>query len=786
MSRSLLVPVAICAVGQLLSITAFAQALPLKTSLKLGRPAQAIEATFSETDTLQLTLKSASLKLPARGVKTVTAESIAVAENVGVAVVHVAADNGRWVALVGGRTGQELLFVGREDPVGDPGEKRAARVEVTPARDGRDAVISVATQFEGVTHCGADTPVLVEQQVVDAKTAKLTAKRSLPTPGMELVSLTATPVEAPAERSALQALSAVASNQLDPNTGTLQVPRALVDGANESSWQAQPGDLALLRWSASSLPIERLTLQLVGRGPKDRPATLLVMAEGGAFRVALPKATGSDRYEVTLPAPLRTRCLSVALEPTSETPSSTLNLAELRAGTSLDRPEGLPQLVSQLVQDGENGAAAAELLAQLGVPAAQAVAARFDELSVRGQRRALRVLAVALQLPEVRARVLQAARNSDPHLSEAAFVTLSRGKQAGLEGLRELVVGGDPAADVAARGLTTVSPSEASALLSALSAANGTERPTLRRALVAVARRDVASFRAASDAWLASSPTAGARIVFSLIALNADLAELATKVAEGALADTQSFDDRFRLGTIAGQLQASAPLDGWLAQQATASEEWMVRRAAYDSLVKRGSPNARTMAEQIAKDPYPRVRASAASELAKAGKQAPLESSARDDHWPLVRAAATTALGTLKDTRPILETQLDDVSRRVRAAAVDALGAQGSQAAWPLVEQRLTAANEWPEVQAAAIRFATSLCMQEARAALTQTARRGLRPDANEDERQLSLEAIHALHDLGGAAANDAKLLATRESSSPQLQEAITRFAPSRCAAKAR
>lgn len=782
MVRPALSLLAICTIASTIPDTAFAQALPLKTSLNLGRPAHPVELSLSETDALQLTFKSGSVAVPAKGVKAATAEAVNVADGAAVAIVRVSASNGEWVALLGGRSGQELLFAGRTDVVGDPGERHAVVVESVPGAKANETAVSIATRFEGVTHCGSSAPLLVDRQVLEPKTMKLVPARVPPASVGEPVALTATPNEAPLAAPAIRALSAVASNQVDGDTGTLHVPRALVDGVTETHWRAQPGDVAILRWSTASLPIERLTLQVAGRTAKDKPATLLITSENASFLVSLPKLTGADRFDVALPTPLSTHCLAIALEPNAP---AALQIGELQTATSLDRPEGMAQLISQLVQDGEGGAAAAELLAQLGAPAAVATAQRFDELSVRGQRRALRVLATALQLPEVRARAQQAARSSDAHVSEAALLVLSRGKEPGLVGLRELVLNSDNAGDSAARALANATPSEATALLNALSAPGGSDRPALRRAIMAIARRDQAAFRAASEAWLAGTPSASARIVFAIVAVGASLPELGTSVAEGAAAGAQSFDDRFRLSVLSGQLGKSDVLDSWLADQALHAEEWMTRRAAFDALTIRADEKARPLAEQLVKDPYPRVRAGTASTLAKAGKQTTLEEIAHNDHWPVVRAAAASALGTLEATRPALEQLLDDTSRRVRSAAVDALASQGTRDAWPLVEQRLVAANEWPEVQAAAVRFASQLCVNSARSALSNVARRGLRPDANEDERQLSLDAIHALHDLGGEAAADAKLLASRESGSEQLQQAITRFAPPRCVAKA-
>jgi hypothetical protein len=187
----------------------------------------------------------------------------------------------------------------------------------------------------------------------------------------------------------------------------------------------------------------------------------------------------------------------------------------------------------------------------------------------------------------------------------------------------------------------------------------------------------------------------------------------------------------------------------------------------------------------MAKDPYPRVRAVAAKALARSREAAPLTELARNDGWALVRAEATRGLGGLPGTRPSLEALVIDRSRYVRAASIDGLAQQRASGAWGLISQRLTATDEWPLVQAAAVRFAAELCIEAAHAALAETARRSLRPDASDDDLQLGLEAIRALHDLGGRADEDARLIATREAASPQLKAAFARLGPSRCGASA-
>ncbi len=712
------------------------------------------------------------IPLPARGTRSATVESVRVATDAGVTIVRVAADNGEWLALLGGPSGKELLVAGRADLHGDPGEKSGLVISVEKEESSDLAKVSVGTRHDGLTACGSAQPLLPDRRALDAKTLKLTPQPRLPSPAT--LGHAAVVPQPTASQSRLSLLHAASSTVIDPLTGTPKRPQAAVDGRVDTSWAMPPSSLGLFRWSARGLSMERFELELSGR---KGPATLTFFHDGGAFDVSLPKpSAGADRFLVTPPAAITSSCLALAGD-------NPLQIAELLPLTKIDVPDGLDRLVSDLIQDGPPAALAAELLASMGESAARTLAARHDELSVRGARRALKVYAGALALPEVEARVLAAVRSKDESLQQAAIATLAHGQEPGTRILRALALETSAAGDAAVRTLASPDRHEAQTLLAALAAPGGADRPALRRTLIAIGRRNPGEFDPAVEAFLAAKPSGEARAALALIAAAAERAQVGLALAEGAL-EVADFPSRFRLALAASQLPASPKLDAWLGQKATASEEWMLRREAYDALRARGSEQAASLASQVARDKYPRVRASAAEALAKAGQSGPLRELARDDPWPLVRVAAVRSLAGDKQSRSTLAEGIDDSSRNVRAAAIDALAQQEARELWPRIAQRLTKEDEWPVVKAAVLRFAAAVCVQEARDPLTETARRALRPDANDDDRSLGLEALRALHDLGGQAAADARLIADRESGSPELKSAMAKAGPSRCEAK--
>jgi hypothetical protein len=727
---------------------------------------------LSEGEASVLRIEGSALTLPARKIRSADLEAVSVADDAAVALVRISAENGEWLALVGGRSGKELLRVTRSDWVGDPGERHASVLERQSVAGAAHEQVRLGTRHEGLARCDGK-PVLSSIEEIDPKQLKLVAARPAE------IAAAGTPLAASAVGEAamprLQLLRAISSSQRDEITQTPRTPAELVDQRVDTSWPITPGGLALLRWSAPALPIERLELTWTGR---SAPLALNIGLEGGAYHVSLAKPSGSpDRVAIALPAGTKSACLSLEVVGAS---AAGVGLAEVQAFTLVDQPDGIARLVGDLVQDAERGALAAELLAELGEPAARSVAARFAELSVRGQRRALRVLARALTLPEVRARVVEAARSKDAALSQTTFDMLRQAKDPGRLVLREIALGADVPADRAAQLLSANGVSDAEGLLAALATPAGPERPNLRRALVSVAKREPDTFRAASQSWQATNPSASARIGLALAAALADLDDVAAPIVEANLA-AAGFSDRFRLCLVAAQLGPSPSIDAWLAKQAREASEWMQRLTAYDALLMRNSEQAHALVGDIAKDAYPRVRAAATTEYARTGKSAPLAELARKDPWALVRAAAATGLGSVPQTRAVLEELLGDSSRFVRIASIDSLLQQKAAAAWPLVAKRLSASNEWPAVQTAAVRFAAGLCVQAARAPLTEIARRALRADASDEDRELGLAAIRALHDLGGEADKDAQLIATREGGPPQLKQAFAAFGPSRC-----
>jgi hypothetical protein len=230
----------------------------------------------------------------------------------------------------------------------------------------------------------------------------------------------------------------------------------------------------------------------------------------------------------------------------------------------------------------------------------------------------------------------------------------------------------------------------------------------------------------------------------------------------------------------------SAESDAWLRTQAESAEEWMQRSAALVALVQRTSPTTAAVADKLAHDAYPRVRAETLVPLAAGGQQATVEGLLAADPWPLVRAEAAHALAPSSagraETRVALTSAISDRAPRVRRAAIEAVTVARQNDAWPAVRARLERDDEPLEVRTVGLFYVRALCQGEATPVLVKLARRVLSPSATDDDNQLAVEALRVLHDLGGEAARAGKAVVDKEGG-PELPKLWGKLPPAACEA---
>jgi HEAT repeat protein len=174
----------------------------------------------------------------------------------------------------------------------------------------------------------------------------------------------------------------------------------------------------------------------------------------------------------------------------------------------------------------------------------------------------------------------------------------------------------------------------------------------------------------------------------------------------------------------------------------------MLRQAAVDAIASRGQ---RKEARGALGDPYPRVRAHAATVLSgDPGSLLERATLARRDRWPMVRAAAVASLRDEADAVPVIVAAVDDPMSLVRAAAIEVLTTASHDQGWDRIHRRLRDRNEWPQVTAHAIEYVAAHCRADAVDTLLALVTRAAPANASTEDLNHAARAIEALRTLGG------------------------------------
>jgi HEAT repeat protein len=781
-----------------------AEPLPFDETLQLGAPARAVRVRVEPGDGV------ASLR--ARGAGRTAREELGVAHpesvqtrvvslsgGARVAIVRVQGKQTQVGALVVARRGRpEILWTGRLDAHGDPGERRRAVVEVADRTgDGVDDLIV------GITHetnhiCGQEDTLLfpraVHPQSLELRPVVLRRLPEADATNQKTIKATR---ESPGPEGrpllpSLHFVSASSSAGVEPDPSLLPAPRALGDGDASTVWMeghGSPGrwEYVTARWSGGQHPIRALAIT---PSPADaelasklgRPRSLWLVGDTGTrLHVTFPEDPAEHpgaRYWIVPPEPLSWSCLSIVLDetirPEGANPGSTRTaLAEVAVYTDLDFGEGVDRLVRDLAGGGDGAAEAARLLGNLGPRALRKTAEAWPRLSPKGRRRAIRVFRAHAESEErARDALLRATEATAAKVrSEALDALIATGPVAS-KALGALAKRASPMGDQAALALGRMDSERVLPLLfEALEHEGGSDRPELRRALRRAARRaEPARVRKWAEGGPPTAAAASAALALSAVSSTRSIAHELVLEHRGA----GQFADRWRLVRAAHRLDAHPEVDAWLEDMATAAGPWMLRAAAVRALHARGSQRAAPIARQAVQDDYPRVRLAAVEVLAAEGDQLePLAIRARRDSWAFVRAAGVRALEDYPKALPVLRAALRDPAHRVRAASITTLTAARDREAWPAIHKRLRDADEWPQVLSAAIGYVRSLCIREATGALVELLDRALEPKAWEPDVEVGVEVIGALRALGGEQAEQALERARAPAAPAALQDAV-------------
>ena len=389
------------------ALPAYADEVPLERTVELGQPARAITV---RVDASGVTASAGAQRdvepLPIGALDSAAIELAEIAAGHRVAVVSASgggAEARAVIALVRGRP--EVIWIGRTDLHGDPGERSAAALSLEDRTGDGFADVVVGMRREGASVCGAPETLLAPRAFDPARGAlRPVSLRRVPQGGDEITVTATRESPGPSGAPLLSAMRFVGASSTAGHAEDLAAPpRGLGDGDPTTFWaegRGGPGagEFAVARFEAR-FPIRALAVT-AATGPGatlGRPRTFWLVGDSGPrVRVTMPEDAGlhaGERYWITLPEPASWRCVALVLDQ-AYAPAGVRDAAvhtgfgELEAYTELDFGGGLDELVAILIEGREGGDEAARLLAGLGAPAVSALAASWDRLDPTGRRRA--------------------------------------------------------------------------------------------------------------------------------------------------------------------------------------------------------------------------------------------------------------------------------------------------------------------------------------------------------------------------------------------------------------
>ncbi len=751
--------------------------------VNLGRPARPARLTLTtEAEAIKIRLENDTSSLPVPAAERIEVEPVELEGGSVVALVRAMGRGVTAAALLGRppRSGPKVLWTGRLDPHGDPGERRADAVVLEDRTGDGSPDVVVATYDERWRICGQPR-TLRNARALDPVSLKLAPVQLDPvgrSGSGSVVSLPATK-DSPGLRSppllkALRFFSYSSRRQPSGTKETLQsAGDPLTDGNASTTWveggdRGGRGEFATATRAASSWPINAIALTLspserTAANKLRRPKSFWIVGDTGPLlKISVnkdPVSSPGERFWISPPRPLDWKCLSIVLDdsyPAAGSRRAGAAVAEVEVYTEIDTEDGAVVLVSELVRDGERAPEAARLLTEIGPGVVSPLAEAWPGMSATGRRRAVRVFSAwAGREASAREALVRAAVDNDEEVAHDAIKGLVGAGRTGFAQLAELAKEPTEIGDQAALAFSRASPADAvAALLEAIAAPGGDGRKKLREALGLAARKAAEPGKESITTW-ASRQKEPRSLAAAALALSAtpETATTALALALEATDTAERFEDLWRLVLAARSLPVDPRLDGWLEQIVRNDERWMLRAAALEALQQRNAPGLGSTAEAAIRDEYPRVRSAAVGAIGLAAKNhALLATHARKDLWPMVRAAAVTALAEIDEpgTGDVLLDALGDPAKIVRAAAVRSLAGRKAKGTWKSVAERLQDEGEWPIVMAEAIGFARSLCLTDALPALRRVVNRGLEPDAWEKDVELAAQAIEAVAIIGG------------------------------------
>jgi hypothetical protein len=551
-------------------------------------------------------------------------------------------------------------------------------------------------------------------------------------------------------------------------------PSGLTDGTLERGWSEAAagvgrGELAVLS-SSTEVPIEGFEVVVRGHGePGAAPRTFLVHTDRETLHVTMPEDAGTQAegtsYVVSLASPIRTECVTLALEDAYDARGDVVRIAEIRARTPFDR-DGFDSLVARLDRGGEEARSAEVLLARSGAQAVAAATRGFDSLGPVGQVRAMDVLdsgSCGETARFVVERLVGRGRGAtwEPDADDSLDALRERSRRCLGESvpiLEEIVLSGrdDRARGLAARELAALVPaSSLSVLPKAFDGASAALRTRLRDAVYAAAKSPRA--RLALEGLFSPALVEGRSRAVTLElmrGLGDRLVDVPGAAASAtALLPGADFRERYLL------LQPAALFAKRGAPEALRFLEAVISRDPSPEVRAQAARSAREVSAlkpalvTALSDASPRVREAALvalSERLGPSDAARVAELLRDDPWPFVRVAAASAFGTARlddASASALVAALDDRSLAVRLGAVKAIGSARVFSGADRVRAVASDGRLDTSLRAAALVALGRLCRQDDAPLFYKLAARAVAPELGYD-RELGVAALVALEEL--------------------------------------
>lgn len=647
--------------------------------------------------------------------------------------------------------GPVVLWQGMGDP--DAPASSPNVVEIRALDHGRSQIV-IGERLDGIGLCGK-RQTLLSPRVLDPVDLTLKAAKIARFDGDER----SRAKRLIAERRAGERAKPIA--QLLTATGAssaVGAPAAAVDGDLETTWSEGrsgdgkgelltmrvPKDVAITSLSIAPRPRSR---EIEGGAA---PRKLFVATDDDLFELVLPEDGWQHPgafYDVKLPAPVTTSCLSVVLDESYAAASAkapVVTIAEVEARTAFDEGGDLKSLVASL-DGGDRGArAAAAMLMRGGLAAQRAVAEGYASLGDQGRLLALDV--VDQQGCEAASTLyVRALGGTFEPEGIHARTRIERCRRAAVPALIAAV--GDPAHPArlpAADELSLIAPGDAVVALAPLIASDDA---VLRRKAREAFTRAVGTPRAAEAlARLLSSDTLAPAARVHVLRLAAPrLADEPVRVAASRALATAATDPatRYLLLSSAATLARAGDEPALASLRTTLADPLPWLRAA-GARAAASVPALVPTVSALAGDAEPRVREA----VATGADSAHLPALAADE-WTFVRAAAYGAVSAAPpdaalDAMLVARLGVESAPPAL-VRALEAIATRSVKSAAPRLRELAVDGKRTLDVRARAITALGRTCDRGALDLLAGVAGKGASASAPGDDQILATVAIAAL-----------------------------------------